>query len=439
MLSFECQTKLPVSSQILFQYHARQGAFQRLAPPWETLEIINYPKSLENNSQLHFAVKKGPLRINWVAHHSEVTPNQLFVDTQLKGPFQYWRHEHHFLVQDRSNSLLLDKLEIKLPGGFAGETFGKRALGKQLERMFRFRHKRTKRDLIRHQSCKQPIRLLIVGQIPQWCHQLACFLSVGGHSVYVMDINEKNRFFFRAYFDQSPCHPLAECDAILLTDQALEPKAPAEDDETYLEFLFRALNSQFQRPQHLLRIINRDQTDPKWKSDPQIPAEMSQDEFFRWEKAQQVMDRLTQLIPNETRLHLGAVIEPNVSKMQRLLLRLETFLFLAENAQTAQFNWISRDDLLGCILFLLTQKNITGDLALIHPKPATRATLQQLILKHFFAHYAFGRMFQIVGWSPPGQSPDLNQHLLQFPSIHKWGFEFQAIDLKHAFLDEFGI
>ena len=36
----EARSAMPVSREELFAWHSRPGAFDRLAPPWETLRVI---------------------------------------------------------------------------------------------------------------------------------------------------------------------------------------------------------------------------------------------------------------------------------------------------------------------------------------------------------------------------------------------------------------
>lgn len=59
-----------------------------------------------------------PLRAGWRALISDFEYLSHFCDIQLSGPFQYWRHCHHFEreVRDgREGTLVRDELEYELP------------------------------------------------------------------------------------------------------------------------------------------------------------------------------------------------------------------------------------------------------------------------------------------------------------------------------------
>ena len=36
---FEARSQMPVSAEELFAWHAREGAFERLMPPWESAQV----------------------------------------------------------------------------------------------------------------------------------------------------------------------------------------------------------------------------------------------------------------------------------------------------------------------------------------------------------------------------------------------------------------
>ena len=38
---FKKSSEIPVSAEQLFEWHCRPGAFERLAPPWEQIELLS--------------------------------------------------------------------------------------------------------------------------------------------------------------------------------------------------------------------------------------------------------------------------------------------------------------------------------------------------------------------------------------------------------------
>jgi len=439
-LEFQCQSEMPISAFNLFLYHSRPGAFQRLMPPWEKLVITHQSPTLSVGCKLQFRIKKGPFQIPWEADHPEVVPGKMFTDIQKKGPFRTWVHQHRFETLSPSTSKLIDDLSIVLPGGWLGNSLGAPLLRRQLQKMFRFRHGRTMRDVCRQKEITRPLRIILVGGCPDWATQLAAFLSTAGHTVYNMSNGGQGKLFMHPFFDSAnACHPLDECDALILTGVPLCQANSLDEPFPELAFLNRALRTLSQKPLHLLQIIPPSQQLPEWKVDPQLPSNQKSEKETRRVAFQNHLNSLEDLIPNVCRLHLGALIQPKPTALVQLLLQLESFLFLDQNASTANFHWISQDDLLGSILFLLENPQIQGDLAVIHPKAATRAELQQLLISTFFGRYVMSRIFQVVGWSAPGRSPTIHEHLTALPSIHSVGFVPETNSLKGAYFSEFGI
>lgn len=437
MITFEQSCTVPGTAQDLFNYHARQGAFQRLAPPWEKMQILEQAASLVDGSQLVFRIYKGPFHITWRAEHDEVIPGSQFIDHQVEGPFSAWAHLHQFTDAGSGSARLIDQLKIQPPGGKLGSLLAGSRLKKDLSRLFAFRHDRTFRDLLRFQQFPNPKTIVFAGPIPQWCTQLAYFLSVGGHRVFRVERQSEDRYVMRSIGGETD-HPLDACDAILLASEPDPASAPGDPEFGYLDFLVRAVGTTYQPPKRLIQLMLPPRNQPNWQQDPQIPTSVAPPQK-RLEIYEAKLAALSTYIPQQTRVFLGALIEPHVKRMIRLLLRLETFLFLQDHVKTPVFNWISREDVFGSLLFLLNHPEIQEDVALIHPKVATRAQLQRMLLKHHFGPYALQRIFQIVGWAAPGHTSELNQHLLSMPPLTDFGFQPQTTSLEQAFCMEFGI
>ena len=46
------EVTLPCSAQAAFAWHARPGAFKRLTPPWERVELISATGGIEDGARL---------------------------------------------------------------------------------------------------------------------------------------------------------------------------------------------------------------------------------------------------------------------------------------------------------------------------------------------------------------------------------------------------
>lgn len=175
MPTFIHRSPMPVSAAALYDWHSRPGAFERLTPPWERVEIVDQQGDFATR-RVTLRMYQGPVPVTWVAQHRDARPGEQFVDEQVNGPFGHWVHTHRFLP-DGDRSVLEDHIEYG--GGLAGLAPGTQA---RLERMFRFRHARTAADLSRHAGVR-PLTIAISGARGLVGDHLIPFLTAGGHQV----------------------------------------------------------------------------------------------------------------------------------------------------------------------------------------------------------------------------------------------------------------
>ncbi len=187
---FQARSSLPVSAQQAFAWHCAPGAFERLLPPWEDVQVMGEPRALEAGQILTLRPRVGPLRLRWVAKIERLEPEaNLFQDVQQSGPFAAWEHTHRMLPQDAPESagdscILEDSVVYKPPFGPLGR-LGGFVVRSRLKDMFQWRHEVTLRDLARHQSTqsKPPMKILISGASGMVGSNLVPFLTTGGHQV----------------------------------------------------------------------------------------------------------------------------------------------------------------------------------------------------------------------------------------------------------------
>lgn len=158
-VTFEHESELPVAAAELSAWYARPGAFERLAPPWPSIDLLEPRGGIESRGRFVFAM-------HW-------------------GRFASCTHLHRFESIDSRRSRLVDHVDYTLPLGRLGERWFSDISRRDLERIFRFRHRRTLIDLQRHSQFgdRPRLKVAISGASGFVGRALAAFLSTGGHDV----------------------------------------------------------------------------------------------------------------------------------------------------------------------------------------------------------------------------------------------------------------
>jgi ligand-binding SRPBCC domain-containing protein len=161
--TFESEQWLPCPLELVFAFFANPQNLPRLMPSWQKARIEEAmyaappPRpgpairsvAAGQGSRLTISFRPfpyAPFRLPWEAEISEFVWNDHFCDTQLRGPFAYWRHFHRVQLQTRggfAGTLLRDELEYELPLGPLGELAHNIVVRRQIQKVFAFRHQRT--------------------------------------------------------------------------------------------------------------------------------------------------------------------------------------------------------------------------------------------------------------------------------------------------------
>lgn len=177
------ETRMPISAERLFEWHTRRAAFERLVPPWESVQLEQF-EGVEDGARAVLRMSVGPVHPKWVAEHHDVEPGHGFRDVQVKGPFSRWEHTHHMASED-GGSRLRDHVDYAVPLGGLGEAAAGRMVRRRLDRMFAYRHRITQQDLAAHAHYTPDRRLhvAISGASGLIGSHLVAFLRAGGHEV----------------------------------------------------------------------------------------------------------------------------------------------------------------------------------------------------------------------------------------------------------------
>lgn len=184
---FRAASPFPCDPAVLADWHFRAGALDRLLPPWQDVRVVEDSGPLVAGAETVLSVPLGPVRKQWHARIEEAIPGDRFVDVQVSGPFGAWRHEHRFEPASEGEpdgSRLVDEITYRMPMRPFGD-LGSGIARRDLEKLFEWRHWRTRMDLARHAECaaERPLRIVVTGSSGLVGRQLVAFLRTGGHDV----------------------------------------------------------------------------------------------------------------------------------------------------------------------------------------------------------------------------------------------------------------
>ncbi|HEY0780137.1 MAG TPA: TIGR01777 family oxidoreductase [Gemmatirosa sp.] len=189
-MRFSRSVTVPVPADELFAWHERPGAFERLSPPWQRVEVVRSDGRVTDGARVELRTWLPPglpvaLPIRWQIEHRDYVAGRQFRDVQLAGPFARWSHLHRVDPgPDVRASTLTDAVDFALPLGALGAIGGGAVARAELDRLFRYRHAVTLADLERHAAAAlPPMTVAVTGASGLIGRALTHFLTTGGHAV----------------------------------------------------------------------------------------------------------------------------------------------------------------------------------------------------------------------------------------------------------------
>ena len=137
-LSFSVLLDAPIHK--VFEFHRNFKNVLLVSPPWVKVRILNAPPVLENGTELSVQFNVAGFWMPWDVMVDTIIPNSLLIDVQTnRGPFSYWKHEHH-MAEDSGRTVLTDTITYALPFGIFGRIFNELLMRTIHKAVFKYRH-----------------------------------------------------------------------------------------------------------------------------------------------------------------------------------------------------------------------------------------------------------------------------------------------------------
>ncbi len=367
-----------MSAEEAFAWHERPGAFDRLTPPFDPVEVLERSGGLEVGAKVLLTTKIGPVRRRWTATHTAYEKGRLFRDQQEDGPFAKWVHTHRFEPKGEGRCELVDEIEYELPLGALGSAVGGGLVEERITRAFAFRHAITRSDLERHAKFgSKPLTIAITGASGLLASSLIPFLTTGGHSV--RKVQRQGETLDAAAIDGA--------------DVVIHLAGAGVGDERWTDERKKLLVvSRVAYTRQLVEAIKQAKVPPKvlvggsavgiygdrgdeLVNERSAPGERSPTGAaflaglcIDWEAEARAAEAVGTRVVNA---RIGVVLTPRGGAMAKLLPPFKAGVGGPTGSGRQWMSWISNDDVIGALHHVALTGSISGPVNLVAPNPVT--------------------------------------------------------------------
>lgn len=370
----------------LFAWHSRQGALERLLPPWQKNTILSRQGGIAPGGEVTLRLQAGPISFHYRGRHIAWEPGRMFHDIQERGPFASWSHRHSF-HDSPDGSVLEDEVEFALPGHRFLPGWLHRLVDQELSRLFRHRREVLLADLALHRRCsREPLRILISGASGVLGQRLCPLLTTGGHRLFTLvrrPPNSADEIFWEPMAGLLDPGKIPAVDAVIhLAGEYIGLRRwSASGKERVLtsrrqgtDLLCRTLAALPRPPRVLLSASATGYYGDSGGSEVAEEASAGRDFISfvcrQWEEA--TAPAKAAGIRTVT-MRLGVGLTPHAGGLARILATGPLGYIRRFGHGDQYISWISNDDMVAAMLHCLATPSLAGPINIVAPEPVTNA------------------------------------------------------------------
>ena len=135
---------LPMPRTAVFEFFADAFQLESITPKWLRFHVTTPPPiEMQRGTLIDYRLRLRGVPIRWRTEITAWEPPFRFEDSQLRGPYRLWEHEHVFEDRD-GGTLMRDRVRYDLVGGRLVHNL---LVKPDLRRIFEFRQQQIPRLL----------------------------------------------------------------------------------------------------------------------------------------------------------------------------------------------------------------------------------------------------------------------------------------------------
>jgi hypothetical protein len=133
---------VPHAPEEIWPFFCDEGNLEELTPDFLNFKVLGKStREIGEGTLIDYRLKLNGIPMDWQSRIENWEPARRFVDTQVKGPYSYWRHAHEFIPL-ANGTLMRDVVRYRLPLGWLGSVVAGWKVEAQVDQIFSYRSTR---------------------------------------------------------------------------------------------------------------------------------------------------------------------------------------------------------------------------------------------------------------------------------------------------------